>query len=495
MNIKKISIVFLCAATALLTAGNTKMETVYLHENDNVAKLEIFSPPKNNGVAVLVCPGGGYAKLCATYEGRGIAKWLNKHGYTAAVLYYHVKPDTYARPLQDAKRAMRYLRFNSGKYGIAFDQIGVMGFSAGGHLATTLATHFDYGDLQASDPLEKISCRPDFQIAIYPVITMGDRTHRGSLRNLLGKNPDPEKIKEFSNELQVSADTPPAFVCHSTQDTVVPVSNSRMYVEALKKNHIPCSYFELTSGNHGLGCGKGSEWQMWQEKCLQWLKSNILNDPRKEKTVVLTLDDAVKNHLYFVAPLLKKYNFNATFFICKFKGDEFMDASEVKALQDMGFEIGHHTFNHTRKTDPENNYLNRLDDFLQSAGVRYPLKSFAYPSGPFVPAFQPELKKRGYIFGRTTEKRAWDIAGDNLMRIPCIPLQKDNREEFLQALSLCGNGKAVVLLFHGVPDTAHPWVTTSQEAFAEFMQYLKENNYRVVSMQDMAGEVNRYDLP
>lgn len=243
-------------------------------------KIQYFLPAKGNGSSVIICPGGGYGALCASYEGTSVAKWLNRYGIAGIVLYYRTAPNRHPKPLNDAIRAMRFVRANAAQYGLDPNRIGIMGFSAGGHVASTLATHFDQGNTASSDPVERVSSRPNFQILIYPVITMGKKTHFGSRGNLLGNRPSPELIKLLSNELQVTSGTPPAFVCHSNKDRVVPVENSRMYVEALKKNSIPVTYLELDRGDHGLGCGIGREWDAWQTACLRWLRGNGYADPK-----------------------------------------------------------------------------------------------------------------------------------------------------------------------------------------------------------------------
>lgn len=236
--------------------------------------IRYFVPEKPNGTAVLICPGGGYGGLCDSYEGNDVAKWLNKYGVTGVVLRYRVGRDLKTVPFLDVMRAMTLVRLNAGKFGIKPDRIGVMGFSAGGHLASVLATH------GSSNP----QTRPDFQILIYPVITFGEKTHRGSRDNFLGPAVTPAMIKLFSSELQVSKNSPTAFVCHAVTDQLVPVDNSRAYVTALRKKNIPVEYLELPKGAHGLGCGSGPEWKAWQDGCIAWMqKLGLADRPAGEK--------------------------------------------------------------------------------------------------------------------------------------------------------------------------------------------------------------------
>lgn len=236
--------------------------------------LTIHLPPpdKANGTAVVICPGGGYGALMMSYEGNDIAKWLNEQGVAGIVLQYRIHPYQHPAPLQDAQRALRLVRSHAAEWNIDPKRIGMMGFSAGGHVASTLGTHFDAGDAKATDPIDRLGCRPDFLILIYPVITMGPKTHAGSRENLLGKSPSPELIELLSNEKQVTDQTPPTFLAHAKTDRVVPVEDSALFYDALKAHGVAAEFLELPTGDHGLGCGKGAQWTEWQTKCLEWLK-------------------------------------------------------------------------------------------------------------------------------------------------------------------------------------------------------------------------------
>ncbi len=226
---------------------------------------------KNQGAAVVICPGGGYGGLVVGPEGQGIAHWLNKHGITGIVLEYRLPAGRTFVPLEDAQRALRTARARASDWGLDPQKIGIMGFSAGGHLASTAGTHFDAGKPEARDHVERLSSRPDFQILIYPVISMGPTTHGGSKQNLLGPNPDPKLVELFSNEKQVTAETPPAFLAHALDDQAVVPENSKAFFEALQTHNVKAKYVELPSGGHGLNGYKGEMWDTWQTQALQWL--------------------------------------------------------------------------------------------------------------------------------------------------------------------------------------------------------------------------------
>lgn len=235
------------------------------------AWITVHRPEKGNGTAIVICPGGGYGGLVTDAEGHGIAAWLNRHGITGIVLEYRLPAGRSFVPLLDAQRAIRTVRTNAKKWGIDPSHIGIMGFSAGGHLASTAGTHFDDGDSAATDAVDRVSCRPDFVILVYPVVTMGEKTHQGSKGNLLGKEPSPKLVELFSNEKQVTAKTPPMFLAHALDDKPVPPENSKMLYEALRAQKIKSQYLELPSGGHGLNGYKGPMWDAWQEKSLAWL--------------------------------------------------------------------------------------------------------------------------------------------------------------------------------------------------------------------------------
>ena len=235
-------------------------------------------PAKATGAAIVICPGGGYGGL-APHEGRDYARFLNESGIAGFVLKYRLGSGGYRHPvmLQDAARAVRLVRARAGEWKLDSHRIGIMGSSAGGHLASTLLTHFDAGKLEAADLVERQSSRPDLGILCYAVITMGQFTHLGSKRNLLGKDPAPELVRELSNELQVTKDTPPCFVWHTYEDGAVPVENSLQYAEALRRAGVPFDLHIYQKGPHGPGLGT-REWNPekrhpWTRACIFWLQA------------------------------------------------------------------------------------------------------------------------------------------------------------------------------------------------------------------------------
>lgn len=229
---------------------------------------------KATGAAILVLPGGGYGRLSDVKEGSDVAQWLNSLGISAFVLKYRLGPK-YGQPNQllDAARALRTIRARAKEWNIDEKRIGILGFSAGGHLASTLSTHFDVGKSDAKDEIEKMSSRPDIQILLYPVVTMGEFTHKGSKKNLLGETPSAELIQKYSNELQVTKETPPAFLVHTMTDTSVPVENSLQFVSALRKNGVPFEFHLYEQGPHGFGLAPTNPYlNSWAERCADWLR-------------------------------------------------------------------------------------------------------------------------------------------------------------------------------------------------------------------------------
>ena len=241
--------------------------------------LTIYPAPKENrtGTAVIICPGGGYGFTAMDHEGHQIAAWFNSLGVAGFILDYRHRKRGYGHPapLQDAQRAIRYVRFHAGDYYLDPHRIGIMGFSAGGHLASTAATHFDAGDPQAADPIQRVSCRPDFAILCYAVIALGEPiTHRGSQENLLGKNPPEELVRSLSNEKQVTKETPPCFLWHTDEDKAVPPENSVLFYLACRRAGVPAELHIFRTGRHGLGLAKETPGtNQWPSLCEAWLRN------------------------------------------------------------------------------------------------------------------------------------------------------------------------------------------------------------------------------
>jgi acetyl esterase/lipase len=260
----------------------TEFSDITLVSNVQIPDIAVYLPSKRfaTGQAVVICPGGGYWVLAYDLEGTDIARYLNSIGVAAIVLKYRLPTygnciEPHKAPLMDAQRAMRLVRHNAAKWNINPSEIGIMGFSAGGHLASTLGTHFDYGNKTAEDSVEKVSCRPDYMILMYPVISFIDScTHVGSREALIGKDPDPSLAKYFSNEVQVKADTPPAFLVHADNDKGVPVENSLLMYKALRARNISAELHILSEGDHGFGLGIGNAHTgSWPHNLELWLAS------------------------------------------------------------------------------------------------------------------------------------------------------------------------------------------------------------------------------
>lgn len=262
------------------TAERVQEDNIVWVRHVQSPSVEVRLPARGNatGQAVVVCPGGAYGGLAYDWEGTDIAGWLNSRGIAAIVLSYRLPIDgdiTHQKwlcPLLDAQRAIRLTRAHAKEWAIDPAKVGIMGFSAGGHLASTAGTHFDAGDAKAVDSIDRLSSRPDFMVLVYPVITMLEFTHGGSRLNLLGKNPSDELARRYSNELQVTNDTPPTFLVHAGDDSTVPVQNSLLFYSALLAHHVPAELHVYPQGGHGfsLALGKG-HLEDWTRACALWL--------------------------------------------------------------------------------------------------------------------------------------------------------------------------------------------------------------------------------
>lgn len=244
-------------------------------EPADVPTLTLYRPEASraNGAAVVICPGGGYQAL-ADHEGHPVAVWMNSLGVTAAVLKYRLAPRyKHPSPLQDAARAVRTMRARATELKLDPNRIGILGFSAGGHLASTLSTHYDAGDVTAADPVDRFSSRPDFSILAYPVISFSPPfVHTGSRRNLLGENPAADLVELLSNDRQVTLGTPPAFLFHTGEDTAVPPENSMLYATALSRAKIPFELHIYEKGRHGVGLAPDDPvLSTWTARCAAWM--------------------------------------------------------------------------------------------------------------------------------------------------------------------------------------------------------------------------------
>tara|TARA_R110002073_G_scaffold32609_2_gene98533 strand:+ start:476 stop:1393 length:918 start_codon:yes stop_codon:yes gene_type:complete len=251
-----------------------------------VPSLTVYMPPaeKASGAAVIICPGGGYQILAIDHEGYDVAQWFNEQGITAFVLKYRLPNDTAMEqkeivPILDLQQAIRTVRQRAPEWGINQDQIGVMGFSAGGHLASTGATHYS-DNIGGID--DDTNLRPDFSVLIYPVITFqSDFYHQGSKESLIGPEAGQQMVERFSNHLRVTEDTPPTFLLHATDDLVVPVENSINYYRALREHGVPAEMHIYESGGHGFGLAEGQEHlSIWLDQLEQWLENRGMTAQR-----------------------------------------------------------------------------------------------------------------------------------------------------------------------------------------------------------------------
>lgn len=249
------------------------------NSTNDIPNLTVYQPAGTNatGAAMVICPGGGYQHL-APHEGRDYALWLNQHGVTCFVLQYRLGSSGYRHPamLNDAARAVRWVRAHAEDYQLDAKRVGIMGSSAGGHLAATLLTHFDTGDTNSADVVERQSSRPDLGVLCYAVISMGEYAHKGSRNNLLGTNPPPELVQQLSNELQVTTNTPPCFLWTTFEDKTVPMENTLLFASALRKNHVPFDLHVYQKGGHGMGLKDKAPFahpHPWANDCLFWLQA------------------------------------------------------------------------------------------------------------------------------------------------------------------------------------------------------------------------------
>jgi acetyl esterase/lipase len=248
---------------------------------DTPAYIVRLPKENNTGVAVVIYPGGGYGHLAVDHEGYQVADWLNENGIAGIIVRYRYTPYHHPVPLMDAQRAVRTVRHHAKEWNIDPNKVGILGFSAGGHLASTVATHHETVHPIENDPIDTLSSRPDFAVLIYPVISFTtEYTHKGSRRNLVGDNPSEELMKSLSNELQVTKDTPPTFLMHTYNDTGVPAENSILFYLALRKAGVPAEMHIYEPGQHGFGLAPNDPvLSTFPSHIIDWLKvRKILND-------------------------------------------------------------------------------------------------------------------------------------------------------------------------------------------------------------------------
>ncbi len=255
--------------------GDRPSITIYLPANETAT-----------GAAVVICPGGGYGHLAIDHEGHQIARWLNSFGVAGFILKYRHRNSGagygHPAPLTDAQRAISTVRARAAEFGVDPARIGILGFSAGGHLASTAATHFHAGRADTDDAIDRVSCRPDFAVLVYPVISLTEWfTHQGSKNNLLGRDADAELVRKYSSELQVTAATPPTFLLHTDEDTGVPAENSVYFYLALRKAKVPAEMHIYEKGRHGVGLGAtAGAVGSWPKRCEEWMRGRGLLEGR-----------------------------------------------------------------------------------------------------------------------------------------------------------------------------------------------------------------------
>ena len=468
-----------------------KKEIIKLWDDPEIkSELHCYSHPLSGArPAMLVIPGGGYNNVCESTEGYPIARAFTKLGFRCFVLIYRVNPNRYPAPQLDAYKAMEYIRSNAEKLNVIPDNIAVCGFSAGGHLAASISV--------LGKELGQEKNVPNGVVLAYPVISSGKYGHKGSFKNLLGKEYSTRK-KDYSLEKRVVPGTAPTFLWHTVGDVLVPVQNSMLYAESMWKASNPCELRVFNIGNHGLALGYGrkdiAEWPRLAKEFFIHNAGFRFPETPVSRTVVLTFDDATENQISFVAPLLKKYGFGATFFPCNFDADwrkkhadTLMSKSDLKSLQDMGFEVGNHTDNHRVMTelsmDECEKEISSFASYLETAGVKE-VKSFAYPCGNYDDNVVSVVKKSGFTLARTVDRTVWDVKKCDPLKIPAIPIAGNSQSEFYKAVDAAKTDKPVVLVLHGVPDTVHPHCTNSEEFFRMMLEYLSSLNCRVLGLYE-----------
>ena len=467
-----------------------KKDTVRLWEDKNIeSELHCYGrKDKQIRPAMLVIPGGGYGHVCESTEGYPVAKRFAELGFRCFVLIYRISPHRFPAPQLDAYKAIEYIKTNAEKLCVDPEHIAACGFSAGGHLAASLSI--------LAEELGQQKNTPDAVVLAYPVISSGKYSHRGTFRNLLGEEYRSRK-NDYSLEKRIVPGNAPAFLWHTAGDTVVPVENSMLFAQKMWQAGNKCELRVHQIGEHGLALGYGrKDIAPWPQLAKDFMIHNAgfrFPDSKIGPSVVLTFDDAAKNHLTFVAPLLKKYGFGATFFPCNFDSewrkkhaDTLMTASELLQLEKMGFEIGNHTDTHPMKSVPAEVMADEIaifKDYLDKAGVRH-VSSFAYPCGLYDDGIVNEVKKAGFSLARTIDRAVWNVKKDDPLKIPAIPLALDNQSEFYRAVDMATPEKPVVLVLHGIPETVHRHCNISERFFMMMLEYLSSLNCRVMGLAE-----------
>lgn len=503
-----------------------KTETLPLWSASRGIASTLTRHVRDDGIArpaVLVIPGGGYWCVCESTEGGPIANRFDELGYQTFVLSYRTAGDfqdnnadraAHYPPLaalEDAVRAMRLIRGNAAAWGVEPSAIAACGFSAGGHLSAALGTIADAVPALNGDQFDAFCPVPDALLLCYPVILSNEYGHVGSRKNFFGgRDTSTAEDLLFSLDRHVTEKTPPAFLWTTLEDTTVPMENSLAFLSAMRGRKRPCDLHAFAHGPHGMQLGYGRhDIANWPQLASDFLRDTCgfrLPDAPCPGTVCLTFDDCPKNHLAFVAPLLKKYGFNATFFITRFDdgwrsahGDTLLTQDDVKRLSDLGFEIGNHTWNHAcamheMSDEDAAAEIDRLDDWLAAVGVPRP-RSFAYPGGPFRENVVPLLKARGYTCARSVDQwgAPWLPGTVDPFNLPCRALTEGSDWQFYQYFQGPNPGdipagSVQIFCIHGVPDRVHPWVNTEPETFEKFLRFLHGRGYRCISLGDAVAE-------
>ena len=482
------------------------MKVIQLNE---FAKLECFvddySPDQQPSPALLILPGGGYGCICYDTEGKPMVERFSKMGLRCFVLHYRVgENQTYPEALRDGVEAIQLIRKNAAEWGVIPENLAVVGFSAGGHLAAALGT------LCTKLPRELLTDDastphiPNAMLLSFAVLSGSEIGHVGSMKSFFHTKELTEEQKElFSLEKQITDKTPPAFLWATVEDQVVPFENSSRFHLAMVKAKRTAELHVYPVGVHGMQFGYGrNDIVRWPEQAVTFLKDTCgfkFPSEAPKKRIVLSFDDAVVNHCTFVAPVLKKYGFNATFFISGFdkkwyeehNAENLMTPEQIRSLHEQGFEIGNHTATHNMGTKEEcEKELDAMTEYLtKECGVPAPI-SFAYPGGPYSDEMAAVLKERGYKYARTCDERFYQPAADDPLKVPAFNICYQTYFGYFSRInknlpSLNFDENVPVFVFHGIPDVEHPWVNMDPYHFEHFIAFLAGNGYQGIAFKDL----------